>query len=413
MHKHGHNVLVAFTVFMVTTMVYANMYITQPIVQVIQENFQTSMQKATLTLSVVPLTIGLTCFFYGPFSDRLGRRPIILAACWLLVIPTAICSLVNSVEQLILLRALQGLIIPGAIAILLTYVSEEFPGIRGLMVGIYLAATIFGGLAGRLASGLITEVYGWRTAFLLFALGMLLASLLAAFFLPPSRHFVPSKNSGLGVKQIPGLLRHLPLKAAFLVAFTNFYAFVAIFTYLPFLASNAPYHLNLWQISLLFSSYVAGIVASPLAGQLSDRWGRKKVMIAGLVIAITGNLLTVAGTLPLLVIGLFTICGGMFAAHSAASSLVGDQGGPIKGTAISLYQVFYYMGGTAGAGLPALAWETWQWSSVLLPNLFMLGLSLLATLLLVPPKSPNTSCQPNSQNDVVPDHLQQVERHSV
>ncbi len=74
----------------------------------------------------------------------------------------------------------------------MTYLSEEIESRSlGLAMGLYVSGTAFGGMAGRLLTGVISDLSSWRIA--VFSMGGLglVASTIFWYALPASKHFVP------------------------------------------------------------------------------------------------------------------------------------------------------------------------------------------------------------------------------
>src|SRR5690348_559000 len=164
------------TLFFGTAFVFANMYTTQAILPVFSDTFRVSAPTAGLTVSVLVLAVAAGSLFYGPLSDHIGRKPVMVSASALLALPTLLCGLAPTFAALVGFRALQGLLIPGLTSVAIAYVNETFSGKRqGLAMGIYVSGTVLGGLVARVGSSLLAAFYGWRLAMLAFALPTLLA----------------------------------------------------------------------------------------------------------------------------------------------------------------------------------------------------------------------------------------------
>ena len=67
-----------------TVAVYADMYVTQPILPLLSKEFGIAPASAGLTVSVVVLMIALVSSAYGSLSDRIGRKPVMVVSCALL-----------------------------------------------------------------------------------------------------------------------------------------------------------------------------------------------------------------------------------------------------------------------------------------------------------------------------------------
>ena len=173
------------TLFFATAFIFANMYTTQAILPVFSDDFHVSAPTAGFTVSVLVLAVAVGSLFYGPLSDRIGRKPVMVGVSLLLAIPTFLCGIAPNFTVLIIFRALQGLLVPGLTSVAIAYVHETFAGKRqGLAMGIYVSGTVLGGLFARVGGGLLTGLYGWRPAMLAFALPTLIAALAMWRFLP-------------------------------------------------------------------------------------------------------------------------------------------------------------------------------------------------------------------------------------
>ncbi len=144
---------------------FATMYSTQAILPELSRDFDVSPARAGLTISVVVLAVAVGGFVWGPVSDRIGRPRAIRMASLLLVLPTIGVALAPGFEALLVCRTLQGLCMPGLLAVGAPYIVEAFvPRIGARAMGYYVSALVAGGLVGRLGVALATAVVGWRVA---------------------------------------------------------------------------------------------------------------------------------------------------------------------------------------------------------------------------------------------------------
>lgn len=364
--------------YLAATVVFSDMYLTQPILPLLSAEFGVAPATAGLTVSAVVLLIALGSTAYGPLSDTLGRKPVMVGSCALLALPTLLCALAPSFELLLLCRALQGLCIPGLTAVAVAYLGELVgPAGLGRAVGGWIAANVAGGLTGRVASGVITDLAGWRAAFLTFAALTLLCAALLARALPRDR---PGDGGGWP-QAYRAMFAHLGdrrLRLAFLIGGALFFGFIGIFTYLPYYLTGAPFFLSPSLVAFAYVSYLAGVIVSPLAGRLSARFTRRALIAVGLVVATLGVGLTLIPSAPVVVASLFVLCTGMFTAQAVAPALVNSMARRAKGGAGALYLVSYYLGGTLGGVLPGLAWQARGWPGVVAVCVGAFALALLA-----------------------------------
>ncbi len=364
-----------------TVAIFSNMYATQPILPVIGLEFGLQPSEAGITVSALVLAIAVSALFYGILSDRIGRRPVIVGSAFALVVPTLLCGLAPTFLTLVICRIGQGLILPGFIATTITYIHEEFATNRGLAVGWYTAATVTGGFTGRLQGGVMTDLFNWRFAFFSFALANLISGLALARYLPPSRHKpVIYKSEGFDFAGLIACFRNKRLIGCYLVGMAIFFPFIGLFTYLPYYLTRPPFNLSTLLVSFVFVVYLIGVFAAPLSGRFSDRLGRSGVISVGLLLMAIGVGLTLIPWLPVVFIGLLILCFGMFTAQSNTNAFIGDSvgKGQSRGSAVSLYQMFFYTSGSLGGVIPGLLWQNVGWSGVVIACLSSLTVGIIA-----------------------------------
>src|SRR5205814_8111952 len=76
------------TLFLAPAFIFANMYTTQAILPVFSRDFHVSAPTAGLTVSVLVLAVAIGSLFYGPLSDRIGRKTVMVGASFLVIIPS-------------------------------------------------------------------------------------------------------------------------------------------------------------------------------------------------------------------------------------------------------------------------------------------------------------------------------------
>ncbi|GAB7058205.1 MULTISPECIES: MFS transporter [unclassified Paenibacillus] len=347
-------------------LVFAIVYLTQPLLPLFVVEFGLSEFMSSLSLSVVVFCISVALLIYGPVSDAVGRKPIMV---WCMaggVVSTVLTAYVSDYSVLLILRAVQGLFLAGLPALAMAYMSEEFsPKALSVSMGLYIAANSLGGMSGRILSGVIAEHWGWRSSFAM--IGFLSVALFVAFvfLLPRSRNFKPSplqwRSAALA------MINHLKnptLSIGMLIGGLHFLVFIGSFNYLTFLLSEEPFHLSPSQLGMLFLAYAAGSLGSAVSGRLSDRWGKSRCMMAGILIFASGLLLTLVGWLPVILIGLVLQCFGFFFSHSASASWVNSRAAFAKASAASLYLFFYYLGGGLGSFYLGWFWHLNRWPGV-------------------------------------------------
>lgn len=365
-------------------MIFANVYITQPLLPMLADQFAISPLQASWSMTVTTLTLGLSLLIFGPASDALGRTRLMLISMCGVVLCCFCLSQVQSFESLLWLRAVQGVCLAGLPAIAIAYMGDEFSKKALLIaVGLYISGNTLGGIGGRLIGGLMGDLLGWQEAFAAMSLIGLICLSLFVWLLPESNNFKPQPFKPLQMlRDIRGHLRNPLLFLAFLVGGFNFFIFINQYSYITFLLADAPYQLSASMLGMLFLTYLSGTLGSAVSGRFANFMPQPLVIAAGIVCLMCGSLVTLIPSIWAILLGLLINAFGFFVAHSAASSWVNYQAQGAKATASSVYLVFYYLGASSGGFYLEPFWQQAGWEGVVIGSLFILGFTFVCTLLL-------------------------------
>jgi len=350
------------SVFALVSAAFTTIYITQPVLPIIQQSYRVSASQASVTISAVIFGITLANLPFGALADRWSIRPIILIGGSMVVGGNVLCALIGHFHGLVAARFVQGLFIPALTTCLAAFLSRSLPPERlNVVMGTYVSATVAGGLGGRLLGGLFYPAVSWRWAFVAAAVLVAAACGTAWRWLPRERTSQERPAAALGFLQ---LLGQAPLLKNFLVAFSAFFVFSSVFNYLPFYLSGPPFNAPTRTITLMYLVYLMGIVIGPLSGQLSNRIGNGPTMAAGAVTFGLSLGATLYPSLLVVITGLVGICAGFFTVHAAAAGWLNRNLVSSRGRANSLYVLFYYAGGSCGITASGLAYERFAWPGV-------------------------------------------------
>jgi YNFM family putative membrane transporter len=349
-------------VFALVAAAFTTIYITQPVLPVLQTEFWIDEFCASLTISAVILGIALANLPFGIIADRYPIRPIILTGGAVVCTCGLLSAATHTLWLLIAARFVQGLFIPSLTTCLVAYLSRSLPINRlNVVMGSYVSATVAGGLGGRLLGGWIHPPLHWRYAFVSASVILAIATLAAIRWLPDSSN----KGEGAGVPTgFKDLLLKKHLLPVYLVAFGAFFVFSSIFNYLPFYLSGPAFEADTKIITFMYFSYVVGIIIGPVAGNLSNRIGNGGTMTLGTLIFVLSIALTFVQIIGVMVLSLVGVCAGFFAIHAAAAGALNRKLTTSRGRANSLYVLFYYLGGSIGITCSGYAWKLSGWGGV-------------------------------------------------
>jgi YNFM family putative membrane transporter len=361
-------------VFALVSASFTTIYLVQPVLPVLQAEFGVSIAKAAQTVSMVILGVAFSTLIFGRLADMYPVKPFIILGGAMVSGAGLLCALVRDIDMLIALRLAQGLFIPALTTCLATYLARNLPVERlNVVMGSYVSATVVGGLGGRLLGGFIHPPLHWRYAFVTASAMVLVTAVAAVRLLPGEKRPSEKPGSGTGFIQLmarPDLLR------IFVVGFGALFVFGATFNYLPFYLSAPPFSASTNLITLLYLTYLVGVVIAPLSGKFSNRFGNGLTMILGSLTLGTALLMTLVPHLGVLCLSLGLACAGFFAIHAAAVGSMNRKLSASRGRANSLYILWYYLGGSAGITVMGQAFKHYGWGGVIGTGLLMLTLLL-------------------------------------
>ncbi|WP_227936496.1 MFS transporter [Alkalihalobacillus deserti] len=375
-------------------LIFANVYFTQPILPILSEEFNVSTLAANMTVSLVILALGLSLVFYGPFSDSVGRRGIMIVTMALATVTTFLAAFVPTFEWFIVVRILQGMFLAGLPSLAVAYIGEEYSqSALSLAIGIYISGNTIGGMFGRAFSGILTDMISWRFAFIAMGIVSLICLIFFIVLLRPSKQFVSKRFNWQGtLKDYRSHLVNRELRLAYLIGGLHFGIFVGHFSYVTFLLSSPPYQMPSSLIGLLFLTYIAGTISSPLSGKLATKLSKSICIEIGILIMVIGFMITLASSIPAIITGLLLNCFGFFFAHSTASSWVSSRAQTAKASASGLYLIFYYIGGSIGPLYLEPFWNFLHWKGIVLGTICILMMTAFIGL-----KMRKIECMHNSE----------------
>jgi len=345
---------------------FVTLYDVQPLLPLFAQEFGVSPAVASLPLSFSTVALALGMLIAGTASETLGRRQVMTVALFLTALLAMATLFSHSFESLLVLRLLQGLALAGVPSVAMAYLGEEMDAQAiGHAMGLYISGNALGGMSGRIGSALLCEYVPWHTAIAMIGVISLLLSLVFLKSLPSSTNFHqrPFQFSYL----YSSLFQHLRdpgLHCLYALAFLSMGGFVSLYNYIGFRLLAAPYDLSQSQVSLIFLVYLLGSFSSGVVGSLIQRFGRPFMIRLALATMLAGTLITLAGSLVLIVVGVGVFTCGFFTAHAIASSWVGRRARTAKAQASSIYLFSYYLGSSISGTVGGLFWMQYGWNGV-------------------------------------------------
>ncbi|MCF8478321.1 MAG: multidrug effflux MFS transporter [Pseudolabrys sp.] len=185
-----------------------------------------STPQVQFTISAYLIGFAVGQIFYGPLSDRHGRKPVLLAAMALYCLATLLCALATSIEMLLVGRALQAIGGSGGIVLARAIVRDLYSGNRAgrelsLIGSVMALAPVFAPIAG----GVLQAAFGWRSIFFALVAAGLGGIAVVTLLLPETLKTRATERVSLGsmLKSFGVVGRH-PVYLAYLAMASTSYA---------------------------------------------------------------------------------------------------------------------------------------------------------------------------------------------
>ncbi|MEQ9196241.1 MAG: multidrug effflux MFS transporter [Parvibaculum sp.] len=289
-----------FTVFLASLTAVGplstDMYL--PSLPAIAAEFGADTGATQLTLSTHLIGFAGSQLFYGPLSDRFGRRPVLIGGFLLYIAGSVVSLFVMSIEQLILARLLQAVGGGASVVLARAIVRDLFEGAEAGQMLAKMAAIM--GLVPALApmlGGVVQDFYGWKANFIAMALfGVVLLGIVATSLgetLPPARRQSAAPIAILrNYRRLLADMRFLKYLAVACVCFSGLFAFISGSSFVL----QGRYGLSPVVYGLCFGAMAGGYVAGSLSGsRLVRRFGIDGTLRAGGFAAALGGLLMLGG----------------------------------------------------------------------------------------------------------------------
>jgi MFS family permease len=309
--------------------------------------------------------------YFGRRSDRIGRKPFIVAG----LLGYAVVSLAfiyfKSVNDLIIIRFFQGIASAMIMPVAQAYIGDVTPeGGEGLNMGMFNMSVFTGLSIGPIIGGVIEDSLGLDAAFWCMGGLALVAFFMSLTMLPP---VASEMGNGAGRSPEPWrrLLSDRLIRGLFVFRFSYTTCIGIIWSFLPVYAHDA-FSISSSRIGILvvLGVMISGVLQMPM-GALADRWNKTVLIFTGgiIVACAIGTLKWVEGFSGIFMAQcLFGIGGGISTpAHMALAMVSGNRTGAM-GSVMALMTLAHSLGMMSGALLAGLIMDL---STV--SNVFPLG----------------------------------------
>ncbi len=350
-----------------TGLAVAGNYFTQPLLDLIGRELRLGPSLAALTVTAAQGGYALGLILLVPLGDLMERRRLAVS----LYAATAVFLLVSATAAngavLLAGTALTALTSVGAQVVVPFAVTLAAPAERGRVVGTVMTGLLLGALLARTASGTLSQLGGWRTAYWVNAVLMAVMAVLLHAFLPRLGGDGGRLSYPRLLRSTVAMFRYEPLlrwRAG--IAATSMASFNVLWTAMTFLLVRSPYAWSESAIGLFGLVGAAGALTASLAGRLADRGHVQIVTGAGTVLLAVSWLAIVAGARSLvwLLAGVIVLDLAHKAVLNGNQNVIYALRPEARNRINSAFMTSFFLGGAAGSALTSVVWVHGGWTGV-------------------------------------------------
>ncbi|MCT8972082.1 multidrug effflux MFS transporter [Microbaculum marinisediminis] len=252
--------------------------------------------EGQLTLSAFLIGFASTQIFYGPLSDRYGRRPALLVGLSIFVLATVLCAIAQSMPLLIAARFAQALGASGPIVLARAIARDLYSGRRAGQELAMMASIM--GIVPTVApaiGGVLEITFGWRSTFIVAAAIGLILFAAVALRLPETRPDSGAPSTPLGMIRIFGRLirdaRFLVYVSLVCLSYGCIFVFISVSSFIL----QGLYGLSPIGFGVSFGLCSLGYIGGTIAGRhVTGRFGIDAGIAVGITLMALGGVATLA-----------------------------------------------------------------------------------------------------------------------
>ncbi|MCM3719908.1 MFS transporter [Fictibacillus phosphorivorans] len=321
-----------------------------PLIPEVTKELHTTSFLVNFSISIYTIFLALMQMVYGPLTDSIGRRKVMLAGIVIYLVATVGCFLSGSIESLLVFRSLQAVGIAAGSVVAVTVIGDLFEGKDRIQpMGTFQMMVSLGPVLGPVAGGFISGSFDFHVIFIaLLCVGTIV---LAGNFVylketkPPS-----SKKQNFKFTDFINILKNRIGFSVIGIGFIQYYALYNFLVFLPGIMSER-YGLSVEQKGLVFLPLSLGIVVGSFVGGKLRRFEERKVVVGTAflnVLSLLFFILVSDVSLRMLIVSISLF--GLFLGMSlpVQTALLTQEFQKNRATAIGAYNFFRYMGMSIG-----------------------------------------------------------------
>jgi MFS family permease len=323
-----------------------------PVLPQYARNFGVSIAAATFVITAFALMRLCAAPASGLLVQRLGERRIYLTGLVIVAVSTGACAFAQTYWQLLVFRSLGGfgsaMFTVSSLGLMIRISPADA---RGRVAGLFSSAFLVGSVGGPVL-GSLTVGLGLSAPFVIYGVALLIAVAVVFFRLRHSSLAAPDVETESAISVRTALRNRAYLAALFSNFATGWTAFGLRIALVPLYVVEVLGR-SAGMAGLALATFAIGNVSAVIpSGYLSDRIGRRKLMICGLTVsALTTALVGFTDSLPLFLAAAYVTgaATGMFISpqQAAVADIIGSKSR--GGTAVATFQMMSDFGAILGS----------------------------------------------------------------
>jgi predicted MFS family arabinose efflux permease len=255
-----------------------------PILPQLVRELDATVSQGSWWITIYAVTTALFALIFGPISDRVGRRPILFAGTVIITAGTFACSFADSFTSMLLARGLAGMGAGLLVTSTTSYVGDHFEGsARAEVMGWVMNGFFLSLIIAMPIGAALTDAFGWSTMFrVISAFAALIAiALLALLPRPRNEHKSEHVSIRSAAETYVSLINDRRVLGILIMSCTIGMSMTMFSVYSsPWLEET--YGLDTGARGLVYAAGgPAVLLGGPIAGRLSNRFGRVSLILAG------------------------------------------------------------------------------------------------------------------------------------
>ncbi|OXS76173.1 MFS transporter [Lysinibacillus sp. KCTC 33748] len=345
----------------------ANIYFAQPLLDQLSNEFNIDHSTIGVVITITQIFYGLGLLFLVPLGDLLNQRRLIIGQMLLSTTALVIVSTASFSVVLFTGMALVGLLAVVTQTLVAFAATMASPTERGRVVGIVTSGIVIGILLARTFAGLLTDLTGWRSVYLVSAALMFVMVCMFLKVLPKVEREVKSLPYHQLIKSVFTLfMQERTLRIRSVLAMLIFADFSILWTSLVLPLSAPPFALSHSVIGAFGLVGVAGALAAAQAGKLADRgYGQRTTGIALILLLISWLFIDyLEQSLLALIVGIVLLDLAVQAVHVTNQTMILPLRTEARSRLTAGYMMFYSIGSAGGSFASTQMYAHFGWEGV-------------------------------------------------